>query len=134
MNAMKSRGAPRKQTPQKILERAALKGLPLTPRERHVADGLLRARTNKEIADDLSISCETVREHVQHILEKFGMERRGQVAVHMLREQLTAEALGKEFFDNASGLIMDLEEKLSQLHVLLDGGLSRTSRKTVAKK
>ena len=50
--------------------------VPLTEREaqvlRHIAGGL----TNKQIADELKISCETVKEHVQHVLGKIGVSDR----------------------------------------------------------
>ena len=62
--------------------------VPLTPREsevlRHLASGL----TNKEIAQTLEISYETVREHVQHILRKIGVSDRAQAAVWAVRKQL----------------------------------------------
>lgn len=118
-----------KKPKRKTREYQSMYGAPLTPRERDVAAGLLRARTNKEIAKELSIGYETVKEHVQHIMAKFGMQRREQVAVHMLREQLTADAVGQEFYENTRALIVDIEAKLAQLHVLLDEGLTRTSRK-----
>ncbi len=61
---------------------------PLTEREsqvlRHLANGL----TNKEIADALKISCETVKEHVQHILKKIGVNDRTQAAVWAVRKNL----------------------------------------------
>jgi DNA-binding NarL/FixJ family response regulator len=62
--------------------------VPLTPREsevlRHLASGL----TNKEIAQTLEVSYETVREHVQHILRKIGVSDRAQAAVWAVRKQL----------------------------------------------
>ena len=59
--------------------------LPLTPREtqvlRHVAMGL----ANKEIADALEISVETVKEHVQNLLRKISLNDRTQAAVWAIR-------------------------------------------------
>jgi DNA-binding NarL/FixJ family response regulator len=59
--------------------------LPLTPREtqvlRHVAMGL----ANKEIADALQISVETVKEHVQNLLRKISLHDRTQAAVWAIR-------------------------------------------------
>ena len=59
--------------------------LPLTPREtqvlRHVAMGL----ANKEIADALKISVETVKEHVQNLLRKISLNDRTQAAVWAIR-------------------------------------------------
>jgi DNA-binding NarL/FixJ family response regulator len=60
----------------------------LTAREteglRHLAQGL----TNKQIADKLNISYETVKEHVQHILRKIGVADRTQAAVWAVRAGL----------------------------------------------
>src|SRR5256885_11952674 len=42
----------------------------LTQRERGVLNGVAKGWTNKEIANSLGISAHTVREHVQHIMEK----------------------------------------------------------------
>lgn len=57
----------------------------LTQREaqilRHVALGL----SNKEISQSLSISVETVKEHVQHVLRKTGVTDRTQAAVWAVR-------------------------------------------------
>jgi DNA-binding NarL/FixJ family response regulator len=58
----------------------------LTKREtqvlRHVALGL----SNKEIAQSLTISIETVKEHVQNILRKIGLTDRTQAAVWAVRK------------------------------------------------
>ena len=62
--------------------------VPLTQREfevlRHLANGL----TNKEIAEAMHISYETVKEHVQHILRKLGVTDRTQAAVWAVRKKL----------------------------------------------
>jgi DNA-binding NarL/FixJ family response regulator len=44
--------------------------------------------TNKRIAEDLGISYETVKEHVQHILRKIGVNDRTQAAVWAVRNRL----------------------------------------------
>lgn len=63
-------------------------GIPLTSREtqvlRHIALGL----SNKEIGRNLSISVETVKEHVQNILRKIPVTDRTQAAVWALRKGL----------------------------------------------
>jgi DNA-binding NarL/FixJ family response regulator len=60
----------------------------LTQREgevlRHLASGL----TNKQIAEALHISYETIKEHVQHILGKIGVSDRTQAAVWAVRNKL----------------------------------------------
>ena len=62
--------------------------IPLTQREmqvlRHVALGL----SNKEIAQSLTISVETVKEHVQNILRKLAVSDRTQAAVWAVRRGL----------------------------------------------
>ena len=69
----------------------------LTKREQQVADGIVAGLSNKEIAEQLDIAYETVKEHVAHILEKYDVPRRELVAIRVLREQLTADVLGPEF-------------------------------------
>ncbi len=52
----------------------------LAPREREVAALIAHGKTNREIAADLSIKEGTVEAHVQHILNKLGMNTRAQIA------------------------------------------------------
>ena len=51
----------------------------LTRREREVLQLLQAGRTNREIAEALSIAYDTVRNHVSNILGKLGMSRRAEV-------------------------------------------------------
>lgn len=62
--------------------------VPLTQRESEVLKQLANGLTNKEIALALSISYETVKEHVQHILRKIGVSDRTQAAVWAVRKGL----------------------------------------------
>lgn len=62
--------------------------VPLTQRESEVLLQLANGLTNKEIAQALSISYETVKEHVQHILRKVGVSDRTQAAVWAVRQGL----------------------------------------------
>ena len=62
---------------------------PLTPREADVLRGMAGGLTNLEIADQLGISYETVKEHVQHVLRKIGVDDRTQAAVWAVRNGLT---------------------------------------------
>jgi DNA-binding NarL/FixJ family response regulator len=62
--------------------------VPLPPRESEVLRQLAYGLTNKEIAQALHISYETVKEHVQHILRKIGVSDRTQAAVWAVRKQL----------------------------------------------
>jgi DNA-binding NarL/FixJ family response regulator len=61
---------------------------PLTKRESEVLKQLALGLSNKEIAQALDISYETVKEHVQHILRKLGVADRTQAAVWAVRKGL----------------------------------------------
>lgn len=62
--------------------------IPLTPRElqviRHVAFGM----SNKDIAKALTVSVETVKEHVQNILAKIRCDNRTKAAIYAINHQL----------------------------------------------
>jgi DNA-binding NarL/FixJ family response regulator len=62
--------------------------VPLTNRETEVLRQLALGLTNKEIAQALDISYETVKEHVQHVLRKIGVTDRTQAAVWAVRKGL----------------------------------------------
>lgn len=68
----------------------ALSGVsaPLTTRESEVLKQLAYGLSNKEIAQALGISYETVKEHVQHILRKLNVADRTQAAVWAVRQGL----------------------------------------------
>jgi DNA-binding NarL/FixJ family response regulator len=61
---------------------------PLTQREADVLKQLAHGLTNKEIAESLHLSYETVKEHVQHMLRKVGLSDRTQAAVWAVRKGL----------------------------------------------
>lgn len=54
--------------------------MPLTRREREIAELVTHGRTNKEIAENLVIAQRTVEGHVQHILTKLDFTSRAQIA------------------------------------------------------
>ncbi len=60
----------------------------LTQRESKVLRQLAYGLTNKQIAEALNISYETVKEHVQHILRKIGVTDRTQAAVWAIRNKM----------------------------------------------
>jgi DNA-binding NarL/FixJ family response regulator len=60
----------------------------LSEREGEVLRQMAFGLTNKQIATTLSISYETVKEHVQHILRKIGLTDRTQAAVWAVRNEL----------------------------------------------
>ena len=70
-------------------ERAAQKGVATPPeKDAEVLRQMALGLTNKEIAQTLGISYETVKEHVQHILRKIGVSDRTQAAVWAVRRGL----------------------------------------------
>lgn len=61
---------------------------PLTPRESQVLAQIALGLSNKEIAEVLAISVETVKEHVQNLLRKLAVNDRTQAAVWAIRQGL----------------------------------------------
>ncbi len=74
-----------RSTPSLVGEGDGDDEIPLTRRECEVLQRLSQGLTNKEIAESLGISYETVKEHVQHILRKLGVNDRTQAAVWAVR-------------------------------------------------
>jgi DNA-binding NarL/FixJ family response regulator len=62
--------------------------LSLTPREQQVLSHLGYGLSNKDIANSLEISVETVKEYVQRILRKLRLTDRTQAAVWAVRQKL----------------------------------------------
>ena len=62
--------------------------IPLTQRETQVLRHMALGLSNKEIAQSLTISVETVKEHVQNILRKLAVADRTQAAVWAVRHGL----------------------------------------------
>lgn len=62
--------------------------VPLTQREAEVLVAVANGNSNEQIAEQLSISYETVKEHVQHVLRKVGVESRTQAAIWAVRRGL----------------------------------------------
>jgi DNA-binding CsgD family transcriptional regulator len=91
-------------------------GAPLTPREKQVADEIMKGHTNKEIAKTLGVSYETVKEHVQNILIKYGVDRRELVAIRMMKESLTGESLGKDFVKQFDQMAAAVEQSAAELN------------------
>ncbi len=60
----------------------------LSEREGEVLRQMTRGLTNKQIAQTMEISYETVKEHVQHVLRKIGLTDRTQAAVWAVRNEL----------------------------------------------
>ena len=62
--------------------------VPLTSREREVAELVARGLTNRQIASDLHLSERTVENHVSKILRKLGLASRAQVATWATEQRL----------------------------------------------
>ena len=58
----------------------------LTQRERTVLDSLARGQLYKQIADELAMSLDTVRSHLQHIYQKLHVHTRTDAVVKYLRK------------------------------------------------
>jgi PAS domain S-box-containing protein len=67
-----------------------LASIPLTPREREVLALLARGLDTGEMADVLSISAPTVRNHIRNILGKFGVHSRLEAVLHALQHGLVS--------------------------------------------
>ncbi len=66
-------------------------GEELTEREREVLALVAKGYTNKQIAEALSITEKTARNHVSHILDKLGLSRRSEAAAYAVEHRLTAQ-------------------------------------------
>jgi two-component system, NarL family, response regulator LiaR len=73
---------------RQILQAAASEDL--TPRETEILRQLALGRSNKEIADALSIGDETVKTHVGNVFAKLEVENRAQAVVQALKRGLIA--------------------------------------------
>ena len=62
--------------------------IPLSPREVEVLELLVRGYSNQQIARDLSISMSTAKNHVHHIIEKFGVSDRVQAVIQAIEHDL----------------------------------------------
>lgn len=69
-------------------------GHDLTEREREVLKFVARGATNKDIAAALSITENTVKHHLKHILEKLHLRNRAQVVAYALQTGLVAQGNG----------------------------------------
>ena len=59
---------------------------PLSPREVEILDRIARGGHNRQVADDLQISEQTVKNHVSSILRKLAVNDRTQAVVYAIRE------------------------------------------------
>ncbi len=59
---------------------------PLTPREQQILTAIARGQSNKEIGRTLTISAQTVKNHVTAILRKLAVNDRTQAVMHSLKQ------------------------------------------------
>jgi DNA-binding NarL/FixJ family response regulator len=64
----------------------------LTPREIEVLKGVVEGATNKEIAEALVVTENTVKIHLRNILERLHLQNRIQAAVYAVREGLVDDS------------------------------------------
>lgn len=57
----------------------------LTKREKEVFELLVKNKTTKDIAEALSISEKTVRNHISNAMQKLGVKGRAQAVVELLK-------------------------------------------------
>ncbi len=57
----------------------------LTKREKEIFDYLITNKTTKEIADKLSISEKTVRNHISNVMQKLGVKGRASAVIELLK-------------------------------------------------
>ena len=67
--------------------RAELHPLPLSKREREISGLVVQGFLNKEIAEKLFISDQTVKNHLHNIFEKLGVSSRLELALHIVQHQ-----------------------------------------------
>lgn len=87
LGALQAVAQQRRSLPPEIARRlnALRLGPAITPREREILAFIAAGRANKEIAAALSVSEDTVKRHVSHILEKLDVNDRAQATAEAIR-------------------------------------------------
>jgi DNA-binding NarL/FixJ family response regulator len=73
-----------KQTTSPVLPSVNFSELNLTQREQDIVDLLVQGKSNKEMADKLCLSGDTIKAHLQHIFRKVGVSSRLEAVVYLL--------------------------------------------------
>ena len=66
--------------------------LDLSPRQAEIVNNIMRAKSDKQIAQALGISQSTVRTHMTRLFEKFGLNDRVELLVHVFRSLRNLES------------------------------------------
>jgi DNA-binding CsgD family transcriptional regulator len=74
----------------------------LTPREREVVALICRDYSNRQIAEQLFVTVETVRTHVRRSLKKFGVRNRRELVLLLSGWQFSASDAGRNIAENRS--------------------------------
>jgi DNA-binding NarL/FixJ family response regulator len=90
LNAIQSVHRGLRYLPHIALDRLAerMPSIELTPREKEVLACITQGRSNREIAEELSIAEKTVRIHVSSVLDKMGARDRTQATIYALQRGL----------------------------------------------
>ena len=68
----------------------------MTPKEIEILELLVKGESNKEIADALHISENTIKIHLRNIMEKLHLQNRLQIAVYAVRHGLVSNPPSEE--------------------------------------
>jgi DNA-binding NarL/FixJ family response regulator len=74
-------------TGERARRRQSSNGRALTERERHVAELVATGLSNREIAERLFLSTNTIETHLRHIFQKFGLRSRTELVHRLAREE-----------------------------------------------
>ena len=75
-------------TPDQLRSSRNAAWAPLTPQQHAVLDGIVRGRSNDELAGDLGLSRKTIESYITRLLARFGAMTRTELAVAVERGQI----------------------------------------------
>jgi DNA-binding NarL/FixJ family response regulator len=70
-------------TPSQLRSARSAAWAPLTQREHRVLEGVLRGRSNDELAGDLGLSRKTIEAHLSRLFARYGVMTRTELAVYV---------------------------------------------------
>ena len=68
----------------------------LTPREREIVAGVAAGESNREVAQRLGLSEDTVKHHLTNVFDKIGVSNRVELTAYALSRKLAADVPGDE--------------------------------------
>jgi two-component system, NarL family, nitrate/nitrite response regulator NarL len=81
---------------QSSSDEAQQKTFRLTPRELDIVSAVVAAYSNKEIAECLKITEDTVKHHLSNIFDKLGISTRLELALFAVNHSLPLRKIGEE--------------------------------------